>query len=95
MLNFSENAEMKVHDTQLAQVAETLGWYIAKCTGEQSYIWMETSIRKLLYQAYLLAIEVTKKAKKSHQCERRDNAPTPFVVQKRYWDSEEDGFSAA
>ena len=89
------DAEIKIQDTQLAQASETLDWYTAKYTGEQLYAWMDSSIRKLLYQAYLFAIDVAKKAEKAHQFECGDNAPAPFLDQKGYWDSGRDGLLAA
>ena len=58
------DAEMKVQGTQLPQASETLEWYIAKYAGEQLYAWMESLIRKLLYQAYLLQSTLLRRLRK-------------------------------
>lgn len=55
----------------IAHAAETSEYLKSKYTSEQLYAWMESQVRTLFYQTFLLANDLAKKAQKVHRFERR------------------------
>lgn len=81
--------DVKQQRQLIAHAAETSEYLRNKYTSEQLYAWMESQIRTLFYQTFLLANDLAKKAQKVYRFER--SADTVEYVEQSYWDSSRDG----
>ncbi|GKT97677.1 uncharacterised protein [Colletotrichum tofieldiae] len=90
------DAEMAMQAEQLAQAQQTTEWYRTKYSNEQLYAWLETRSRTLLYDTYIMAIDLARKAEKVFQFEHAPGRTAAvFLSPQGYWDSGHDGLLAA
>jgi hypothetical protein len=83
------NQEITNQQKQIDNAKEVEEFIRNKYTNQELYIWMESQIRTLYYQAYTLAYELAKKAEKVFRFER--GLSTSNFIQFGYWDAAYDG----
>ncbi|KAL8951233.1 MAG: hypothetical protein Q9222_002778 [Ikaeria aurantiellina] len=81
--DLKQQKQMVANATQVNEFLKT------KYTSEQLYAWMESQVRGVFYQTYLLANDLAKKAQKAYRFERVVDS-TEYIGQG-YWDSSRDG----
>ncbi|KAK3338689.1 hypothetical protein B0T25DRAFT_599373 [Lasiosphaeria hispida] len=86
-------AELRAHQQQVADTAETEAWLRSKYTSEKLYSWLEVETRKLAYQTYLSALDMAKTAERAIMFEYGPRAQS--LLSNAYWDESRDGLLSA
>jgi hypothetical protein len=87
--------EIAAHQKQTADNIETLEFMRSKYTAESLYAFMDASMRNLLFDTYLLAMDIAKSAEKAYMYERGPIQSAGNVLAASYWDNGRDGAFAA
>ncbi|UKZ83881.1 hypothetical protein TrVFT333_011695 [Trichoderma virens FT-333] len=86
-------AELRAHQQQAADAADTEAWLRSKYTSEKLYSWLEVQTRKLAYQVYLSALDMAKTAERATMFEYGPRAQS--FLSNAYWDESRDGLLSA
>ncbi|KAM6510736.1 hypothetical protein FSOLCH5_011181 [Fusarium solani] len=89
----SAQHEVKMQHAEIEDAIQAEKWYRTKYTNKQLYSWMEKSIKSLYYQAYVLALNTTRKAESSLSFEQ--GRKISLLRSGGYWDFSHDGLLAA
>ncbi|KAJ3456455.1 hypothetical protein MRS44_016478 [Fusarium solani] len=89
----SAQHEVKMKHAEIEDAIQAEKWYRTKYTNKQLYSWMEKSLRSLYYQAYVLALNTTRKAESSLSFEQ--GRKISLLRSGGYWDFSHDGLLAA
>ncbi|KAL7917362.1 hypothetical protein ACQKWADRAFT_325904 [Trichoderma austrokoningii] len=87
--------EIEMQNKQIADTSDVIAFMKSKYTNESLYAWMDASMRSLLYQTYVLTMDVAKSAEKAFLFERGPTSARDNLLASSYWDSGRNGAYAA
>jgi hypothetical protein len=88
--------DIKTQQKEIAHAAEMEEWLKSKYTSESLYAWMDSAVRTLFYQTYVLANELAKKCQRAYFFERAAEAASgTSFIDPGYWDTSRDGLLSA
>ncbi|KAL7931746.1 hypothetical protein V8C35DRAFT_329405 [Trichoderma chlorosporum] len=87
--------EIEMQHKQIADASDVISFMKTIYTNESLYAWMDASMHSLLYQTYVLAMDVAKSAEKAFLFERGPTSANDYLLANSYWDSGRNGTYAA
>ncbi|WP_434428009.1 hypothetical protein [Nannocystis pusilla] len=82
------------HDKQSEQAREALDFMQTKFTNAELYSWMSGEISKVYYQAYQMALDLSRRAERCYRYELAIASSVPEFVQFGHWDNRRQGLLA-
>lgn len=86
--------ELANHDKQSEQAREALDFMQTKFTNAELYSWMSGEISKVYYQAYQMALDLSRRAERCYRYELAIASNVPEFVQFGHWDNRRQGLLA-
>lgn len=86
--------ELANHDKQSEQAREALEFMQTKFTNAELYSWMSGEISKVYYQAYQMALDLSRRAERCYRYELAIANTVPEFVQFGHWDNRRQGLLA-
>lgn len=83
--------DLKAHKESIKQIKEKEAFFKSKFTNQELYNWMKGQIAIIYFQAYKIALEITKQAEKTYQYELNNNNS---FINNSSWDSLKEGLLA-